>query len=137
MDVTGLEPGDDFVEVITSRVASCDVLIAVIGKGRCDAADERGNRRLDDPNDFVRIEITTALQRRIRVIPALVGGASMPQPRDLPEALSPLATKVALEISGSNFDESIRRLITSVKSAFSSRRTKTAGPIPVETRAQF
>jgi TIR domain len=77
MDVDNLDPGNDFVEAIEKSVGSCDVLIAVIGKRWLMSSDEEGRRRLDNPKDFVRTEIGTALKRGIRVIPVLVEGASV------------------------------------------------------------
>ena len=79
MDIDNLEPGVDFVDAIQKSVGACDVLIAVIGKRWLNAADEEGKRRLDNPDDFVRTEIGTALKRGIRVIPVLVEGALMPR----------------------------------------------------------
>lgn len=63
MDVDSMEPGVDFVKVLTKTVADCDALIAVIGPGWLDARDETGARRLDNPDDFVRLEIEAALLR--------------------------------------------------------------------------
>ena len=77
MDVEGIEPGLDFVEALEGAVASCEVLIVVIGAGWL-ATDNAGKRRLDDPKDFVRIETAAALARHIRVVPVLVDGAVMP-----------------------------------------------------------
>src|SRR6516165_7660967 len=79
MDVDAILMGEDFVRAIETAVANCDVLIAVIGERWLTCTDEQGNRRLDDREDFVRIEIATALKRGIRVIPVLVDGASMPR----------------------------------------------------------
>jgi hypothetical protein len=73
MDLDTLKPGADFVEVLEQAVASCDVLIAVIGKHWISSADEQGNLRLEKPDDFVRLEIGAALERNIRVVPLLVG----------------------------------------------------------------
>ena len=78
-DVDSIEPGDDFVEVITSAVASCDVLLALIGRRWLTVTGEDGRRRLDDPGDFVRLEIEAALTRNVRVIPVLVEAAQMPR----------------------------------------------------------
>src|SRR6185437_15166507 len=88
-DVDSIEPGDDFAEVISDAVSSCAVLLAVIGDRWLAAADEDG-RRLDDPEDFVRLEIEAALTRGVRVIPVLVGGARMPRPGQLPPSLASL-----------------------------------------------
>ena len=84
-DVDDIEPGDDFVERITEAVASCDVLLALIGNQWLTMTDDKGNRRLDNPEDFVRLELTAALSRGVRVVPILVDGAAMPRP-ELPNA---------------------------------------------------
>jgi formylglycine-generating enzyme required for sulfatase activity len=98
MDIDQIEPGEDFVQVIESAVGSCEVLIALIGRNWLTSRDESG-RRLDNPNDFVRLEIAAALVRGIPVIPVLVQGARMPRPQDLPEDLLPLSRRHALELS--------------------------------------
>ena len=72
MDVDSLKPGIDFVQTIEERVGACDVLVAVMGKHGLSAADEEGRRRLDNPEDYVRVEVGTALKRGVRVIPVLV-----------------------------------------------------------------
>lgn len=115
IDVDTLEPGEDFVQAIEERVGSCDALIAVIGNKWLISTDENGRRRLDDPNDFVRLEIATALERKVRVIPALVDGASMPSPLELPECLLPLARRNALQVSSTLFTQSIELLIKSLE----------------------
>ena len=69
IDVDSIDPGEDFVKMIKKTVGSCDVLIAVIGKGWLASCDQEGQRRLDNPEDFVRIEIGTALERDVRVEP--------------------------------------------------------------------
>jgi hypothetical protein len=71
-DVDNIEPGEDFVERITAAVGSCDVLLALIGPRWLTITDENGQRRLDNPEDYVRLEIETALTRNVRVIPILV-----------------------------------------------------------------
>jgi TIR domain len=121
MDVDSLEPGVDFVEVLQNTVGCCDVLIAVIGKQWLTTADAEG-RRLDHPEDFVRVEISTALSRNVRVIPALVAGAHMPASHDLPEALAPLARRNAVEISDTSFLLGINYLIESLENMLSANR---------------
>jgi TIR domain len=85
-DLDSMEPGADFVEVIEDTVARCDALLAVIGRDWLEV-NQGGGRRLDDPQDWVRLEIADALKRKIRVVPVLVAGASMPSAADLPEDL--------------------------------------------------
>jgi TIR domain len=94
-DVDSIELGDDFVEVITRAVGSCDVLLALIGDQWLTISDTHGRRRLDAPDDFVRVEIEAALTRNVRVIPILVDGAMMPRADQLPASLAMLARRNA------------------------------------------
>ncbi|MGH8834001.1 MAG: toll/interleukin-1 receptor domain-containing protein, partial [Actinomycetes bacterium] len=110
-DVDSIELGDDFVETITSAVGSCDVLLALIGDQWLTITDEDGRRRLDNPEDFVRLEIEAALTRNVRVIPILVGGARMPRAADLPPSLARLVRRQALELSPARFDFDTSRLL--------------------------
>jgi TIR domain len=110
-DVDSIQLGDDFVEVITTAVGSCDVLLALIGDQWLTIADEDGRRRLDSPEDFVRLEIETALTRNVLVIPILVEGARMPRADDLPASLAKLVRRQALELSPSRFDFDTSRLL--------------------------
>jgi hypothetical protein len=113
MDVA-IALGLDFVEAIQNAVGSCDVLLAVIGGQWLTNTDPLGHRRLDNPEDFVRLEITTALERRIRVIPVLVGGASMPRSPELPDVLQPLARRQALVV-GNHFHPDVDLLIAELE----------------------
>lgn len=115
MDVDSLTPGVDFVNSLEESVAACDVLVAVIGQRWLVASDEHGNRRLNRADDFVRIEIATALRRDVRVIPVLVEGALMPQPGDLPEDLKALVRRNALEVSHTRFSVDSERLVTAIE----------------------
>jgi hypothetical protein len=110
-DVDSIEPGDDFAEVITTAVESCDVLLALIGRQWLTIANQNGRRRLDDPGDFVRLEIEAALARNVRVIPILVDGARMPRAEDLPPSLAKLTRSQALELSPAGFDSGTQRLL--------------------------
>jgi hypothetical protein len=101
MDIDGIALGADFVKAIQKKVSECDVLIAVIGERWLTSEDGRGGRRLDNPEDFVRMEIATALKRDIRVIPVLVDGAVMPPSTELPDDLKPLVRPNAPDSSAS------------------------------------
>src|SRR6516165_9489753 len=114
MDIDAIALGEDFVEAIETTVAKCDVLIAVIGNNWLTSKDGHGNRRLDNPEDFVRMEIGAALKRKIRVIPVLVDGALMPQAADLPEDLKPLVRRNALLITETSFDGDCQRLAAAI-----------------------
>lgn len=117
IDVDTIQPGEDFVQVIEEKVGACDALVAVIGKQWVSVLDEAGKRRLDDPHDFVRLEITAALARNVRVIPVLVGGAHMPRLEELPEALAGLLRRNAIELSDTGFQQLLPRLIQAVEAA--------------------
>ena len=110
-DVDSIQPGDDFVEVIATAVGSCDVLLALIGAEWLTITDEHGKRRLDNPDDFVRLEIEAALTRGVRVIPILLAGAKMPRAQELPASLAKLVRRQALELSPARFDSDTSRLL--------------------------
>ena len=127
-DVDDIEPGDDFVEQIQSAVGSCEVLLALIGPQWLTVTDGRGARRLDDPEDFVRLEVETALTRDdVRVIPILVDNAKMPTAQELPKGLSALTRRQAVEIDPVNFDT--RRLLKVLNETLNDARGKPAEPL--------
>jgi hypothetical protein len=117
IDVDSIPPGEDFVQVIESQIALCDVLLAMIGKSWVHVKDERGRRRLDDPNDFVRIEIESALRQGKRVIPVLVHYAQMPRADELPEAIRPLATRNAVRLTHERFRADVQGLVKALERA--------------------
>lgn len=90
MDIDTIQPGTDFAEALRSAVGSCDVLLAMIGPNWPIVTNPEGQRRLEDPNDWVRTELTAALNRSVPVIPVLVGGASLPKVGTLPAELKKL-----------------------------------------------
>ena len=142
MDVDTVEPGVDFVRVIEDAVGNCDVLLAMIGK-RWTKVGSTARSRLDDPEDFVRLEITTALAREIRVIPVLVDGMTMPSGKGLPASLKALSRRNAIEISNTRFNFDVDRLITAVRKSLdeaeAKRKAEEDDRRPVEkerTRAQ-
>jgi hypothetical protein len=115
MDIDYIEPGEDFVQVITDAVSSCQIFIAVIGRSWLSSSKDGSTRRLDNPNDFVRLEIATALSLNLRVIPVLVQGATMPTPYDLPDDLVKLSYRNAFEISHTRWKRDVESLISSLK----------------------
>jgi hypothetical protein len=127
MDVTGISPGADFTRVIQERVGACHALIAIIGKGWLMMADEASRRRLFREDDYVRHEIATALARNITVIPVLVRDAKMPPPESLPADLAALSFRNAIEITDSDFDHDVSRLIAGLEFAFGEQAPR---PLP-------
>lgn len=114
-DVAGINLGEDFVVAIERHVGDCEVFIELIGDRWATITDRAGKRRLDDPEDFVRLELATALRREITVIPILVNGATMPDGSTLPQDLAPLTRRNALEITESDFDHDVERLIKTLE----------------------
>jgi hypothetical protein len=127
MDVDTIEPGVDFTEAINRAIGHCDVLIALIGPHWLEAANVRG-RRLDDPQDFVRLEIEAALDRNIRVVPTLVGGAAMPQADDLPGSLIKMATRNAVELSDKRFRSDLQALLEPLERIAQQKRESVLPP---------
>lgn len=116
MDVDKIELGVDFKEAIDLEVGACDVLIALIGRNWLSATDPRGRKRLDNPDDYVRLEIQAALDRNVRVIPALLEGAMMPNSEELPEGLVGLARRNGLELGdGARWRGDVSRLISALE----------------------
>ena len=110
-DIDTLEPGLDFVDAIGSRLRECHVFLAVIGREWLDAKDAQGRRRLDQPQDFVRLEIAAALARPdVRIIPVLIEGATMPAAESLPEDIRPLARRHAMNLRDDAWDHDVDRL---------------------------
>lgn len=122
MDIDAIPPGVRFDEYIAQAVGSCDVLIALIGPHWLTAADKSGRRRLEDPGDFTRIEIVTALNRNIRVIPALVGGAEVPTAEDLPADLKPLARRQSYELADHRWAADCERLLLALRPIVQTKR---------------
>ena len=114
-DLEGIRPGQKFAQVIEARDSSCAALVAVIGPQWLSITDKKGNRRLEDPADWVRQEVVGALKAGIVVIPALVQKAKMPQADDLPSDLKQLAGADAVEIYDELFDESVTLLVSALE----------------------
>ena len=110
-DVYSIPLGDDYRLHLREKAQNCQVLVAVIGSDWVTVTDPDGQRRLDNPNDWVRIEVETALNRGIPVIPLLVGGACIPAENDLPSDLKPLAHRnAALARPDPDFQPDMERL---------------------------
>jgi hypothetical protein len=118
LDVDSIPLGVDFRRILREEVGRCHALIAVIGPGWLNALDNTGKRRLDDPDDFVRIEVEAAFERDTPVILALVNGAQTPPVERLPASLQRMANtaKITLE-PGGDFQGEIDRLLAIVQTA--------------------
>lgn len=115
-DVDDIPLGLDFAEHLDKAVSQCQVVIVVIGKTWTTVVDENGNRRLDSQDDFVRIEVESALKRGIPVIPVLLEGVSMPNRAQLPKSLHPLVRRNSTQVGyDPRFHTDMDRLIKGLK----------------------
>lgn len=113
-DTDNINRGDDFAATIRDAVGKCDILVAVIGKKWSSVKDHDGNRRLDDPDDWIVQEIRTALDRGILVIPVLVDGAARPTQSVLPRALEQVAGLHDASLHHRTFNDDSDRLIKEI-----------------------
>src|SRR3978361_1658032 len=115
-DIDHIAPGQDFVRVLEDSLNRSSVMIVVMGK-RWAGTGKIGARRIDDPGDFVRLEVASGLRRagELRLIPALIQGAKMPGPNSLPEELKELSRRNAIEMSDLRWREDVERLIASLE----------------------
>ena len=114
-DVAAIAPGSNFVDAINAAVARCGVLIVLIGDTWLTEKDASGGQRLADPEDFVRLEVASALRQGRPVLPVLVEGAAMPTETSLPPELRALAQLQALELSDSRWEYDAERLASAVR----------------------
>ena len=128
MDVAAIGQGLDFRSAIDKSVASCSVLLAVIGPHWVDARDASGGRRLDDPADFVRIELASALLGNIPVVPVLVRGARVPRPDELPEDVKELAYRNAVELTHARWKSDVEVLIRALRPYMGGAGTESRAP---------
>jgi hypothetical protein len=138
MDVTDIRPGDDFVTSLDSALSSSRIVLAVIGPDwlTCTSAD--GRRRLDDPNDHLRLEVAHALRANARVIPVLVRAARMPSEGELPDDLKALARRQAQEVSDSRWSYDTDQLVRIIENALGKHarhdRPDAVAPVPLAAR---
>ena len=114
-DVTAIAPGQDFTEAIDRALDDCDAVLAVIGPSWPAAATPQGAPRLFEADDYVRLELATALKRNVRVVPVLVGGAPMPRPADLPDELRELVQRQAVVLHDETWHQNVDGLVRSLR----------------------
>jgi hypothetical protein len=129
MDIEAIPPGIRFAPYIRERVGACGVLLVLIGPQWLVTAGPEGNRRIDDPDDFVSLEIKAALDREVRIIPMLVGGASIPPRGELPESLKPLCDFQGFVISDHSWQDDCARLARHIREI-----VQPAPPAPAQRR---
>lgn len=131
IDVDRLRPGERFIEVLNERLYDCAVMLVIIGPSWLESDQRAGKRRIDCPDDWVRLEISTALARNIHVIPLLVGGAQFPGVAELPAQLRPLADRHYFTLTTGGFRYEMAGLANDIKPMVSTLGGKraTAGRI--------
>jgi hypothetical protein len=129
LDVSSLKGGEEFKARIERIIPTCRALLAIIGPRWLDMRGEGGRRRLDNPEDFVRLEIASALQHRLQIIPVLVAGAQMPPGDTLPAPLKALTKLNALELSQTRFAFDVERLVKDLGGSF--------GDIPISLGSTY
>lgn len=102
-DFDTIKPGVDFEQKIRAELENSEAVLVLIGNQWLSASDADGKRRLDDPRDYVRLEVETALNRNVMVIPILLEGINMPAGRELPESLSELSQRNAISLSNNHW----------------------------------
>lgn len=132
MDVDAIPLGANFTQVLDEEVSKCDVLLAIIGPRWVDAKDDTGQLRLDNPQDFVKIEIATALKRRVTVIPILLDGTRMPKASELPVDLRDLAHFNALDVRHASFHSDMEKLIRALRRSGVQMQRPVSAPADIE-----
>src|SRR5215467_5458681 len=115
MDVDSITLGRDFRRALQERLVSCDLMLVLIGKNWVTSKDQSGQRRLENVNDFIRLEIETALQRNISVTPVLLQGAQMPTPEQLPKSMRDFAYRSAFELSHTRWESDVHEMLRRLK----------------------
>lgn len=123
MDID-MGPGEEFARKIEREVGSCELLIALIGKQWLGLRDGEGRRRLEDPVDYVRLEIATALAGGKVVLPVLVDGARIPAAGDLPDNIAGLPSRQYFELRNQTWNGDVRQLARDVKRKLAERRAE-------------
>lgn len=117
MDVDNIGLGQDFRDVLRERLTNCEVMLTLIGRNWTDVRDASGQRRLEQEGDFVRLEIATALERRVALTPVLVQEARMPDPSALPDDVKALAFRNGFALHHATWDSNVREMVKRLKLA--------------------
>ncbi len=122
LDLRGIDGGANWLQTLERQVTASAAMVVLIGKGWANLRDEHGNRRLDDPNDFARFEISQALLRHVPVIPVAVDWAAMPDASQLPANLMPLSLLQAMPLRGESFTDDAQKIAEKLKAVLAQRQ---------------
>jgi TIR domain len=115
LDMEDIAAGSDFPSIIEQAVSNCELLLVIIGPNWSELRDGAGKRRIEDANDFVRLEIAGALERKIPIIPVLVENAKMPNALELPNEIKLLATLQGIPLTHDRWDDDMARVFTAIE----------------------
>ena len=137
MDIDTIPLGVNFVKVLEGWVEQCEVLLVLMGVGWANSTDPKtGKRRLDNPKDFVRVEIRGALTRDIPVVPVMLDGAEIPDEAQLPDDIKGLLSRNAEFVEYRNFDADVQRLLKKLGVGVSAKQTAAPATIAGTLRDQ-
>jgi hypothetical protein len=134
-DVETIEAGADFAERLERALAECSVLLVMIGPTWLEQRDAQGNRRIDNPSDWTRVEIATGLARDVRVIPVKCRDASLPKADQLPDEIQALVRRQAFELDNNRWRYDLERLIDQLVATGEFRRRPREETAPVQASA--
>lgn len=116
LDVVGIDPGEQFQQTIQTRIGGCGAALVLIGRNWLNVRNEHDQLRLQDPDDLVRFEIASALEKGLRIIPILVDGAKLPRRDQLHENIQPLLDFNGIDVQQTNFYQSLDSIIRKLQS---------------------
>jgi hypothetical protein len=137
IDVNAIEPGLDFRGKIQRQIAGCSVLLAIIGPHWAAPKEEEASGKRRARTDYVHLEISWALKRRLRVIPVLVRRARMPSAKALPEEIKRLTVRNAVELRHAHWNQDLQVLVTALRKILGTPRVEAVDQAPTETEDEI
>src|SRR5215207_9010868 len=122
-DVNTIRPGVNFEQKINDELENSEAALVLIGNQWLESKDTEGNRRLDNPHDYVLFEVETALGKNIAVIPILLQGVQMPSGNVLPDSLYDLSRRNAIRLNDDHWSSDCNLLAGTLKNALNVPRS--------------
>lgn len=119
LDTDSIEAGADFATEILRALQRCDVMLVIIGPKWLELGHESGGRRLDDPMNYVRMEIESSLNRGLTIIPVIVDPAKPPMEEELPDSLKRLSRRQGFIIRQEHLEVDLAQLIARIEGILS------------------
>jgi formylglycine-generating enzyme required for sulfatase activity len=128
LDLGGIDGGANWLQALERQVGASDAMVVLIGKDWANLKDEQGSRRLDNPNDYVRFEISQALLRNLPIVPVSIDGAPIPKPAQLPDSLIPLTLFQAMPLRSESFAPDAEAIAERLRAVLSKLRPRGVPP---------